>query len=259
MIGTHNLANLFPRNRSRTPPNAGALPALDFTKGGPFPDEAVLEQMREDRNYPYHYVLLFRFVLYHFGAAAFVFAAYQQGWIERVIDVDSTLHLCALVTAVFLYGVYLAGRQTWMVCLELNSCVRAIPSPSSRVARLYEDAAGKDMLSRLALLSDYEDTLILRIEHVKFIGTVCLKVGLMGTTIGFIISLSGVNVADVADASAIGPMVGTLLYGMGIALYKTFLGSLYNIWLSLLHRMLKRALGHVKSHTLRAVLAKEAM
>jgi biopolymer transport protein ExbB/TolQ len=63
--------------------------------------------------------------------------------------------------------------------------------------------------------------------------------GLIGTVIGFIIALSGVNAEAAADVSSIGPMVTTLISGMSIALYTTLVGAILNIWLMINYRLLE--------------------
>ncbi|MGB0551804.1 MAG: MotA/TolQ/ExbB proton channel family protein [Alphaproteobacteria bacterium] len=49
--------------------------------------------------------------------------------------------------------------------------------------------------------------------------------GLVGTVIGFIVALSGVDPESVCGASAAGPMVTKLILGMSIALYTTLVGA----------------------------------
>ena len=47
------------------------------------------------------------------------------------------------------------------------------------------------------------------------------------------------------DAAAIGPMVATLLHGMAMALYKTLVGSVLNVWLMVNYRLLESGATHV--------------
>jgi biopolymer transport protein ExbB/TolQ len=68
--------------------------------------------------------------------------------------------------------------------------------------------------------------------------------GLIGTVVGFIIALSGVDPQRASDVSAISPMVSTLIRGMSTALYTTLVGSVLNIWLMVDYRLL--ATGTVK-------------
>lgn len=70
-------------------------------------------------------------------------------------------------------------------------------------------------------------------QTVRWIGSSLVKLGLVGTVLGFIQALSGVRLDNVADPAAIGPMVAALVAGLGVALYTTLVGAILNLWLSL--------------------------
>jgi biopolymer transport protein ExbB/TolQ len=78
-----------------------------------------------------------------------------------------------------------------------------------------------------------------RIAPVKHIANSLVLLGLIGTVIGFIVALSGVEPDAAADVGAIGPMVSTLISGMSVALYTTLVGSLLNVWLMVNVRLLE--------------------
>jgi biopolymer transport protein ExbB/TolQ len=63
--------------------------------------------------------------------------------------------------------------------------------------------------------------------------------GLLGTVIGFIMALSGVNADTAGDVESIKPMVATLLDGMSVALYTTLVGAVLNVWLMVNYRLLE--------------------
>ncbi|MFQ5913134.1 MAG: hypothetical protein ACE5JS_08125, partial [Nitrospinota bacterium] len=63
--------------------------------------------------------------------------------------------------------------------------------------------------------------------------------GLIGTVIGFIMALSGVSAEAAADIGKVGPMVGTLISGMGVALYTTLVGGIFNLWLGVNFQILR--------------------
>ena len=66
-----------------------------------------------------------------------------------------------------------------------------------------------------------------------------MLLGLIGTVIGFIVALSGVEPDAASDVAAIGPMISTLIAGMAIALYTTLVGSLLQLWLMVNVRLLE--------------------
>ncbi len=49
--------------------------------------------------------------------------------------------------------------------------------------------------------------------------------GLVGTVIGFIVALSGVDPGTISIAKVVGPLVANLIQGMSIALYTTLVGA----------------------------------
>ena len=77
-----------------------------------------------------------------------------------------------------------------------------------------------------------------RIVGVRHIANALVLLGLIGTVIGFIISLSGVDPAAASDANKVGAMVATLIGGMSVALNTTLVGAILYVWLIVNHRIL---------------------
>jgi len=64
-----------------------------------------------------------------------------------------------------------------------------------------------------------------QITIVRHMANSLVFLGLVGTVIGFIVALFGVDSKSVSGASAEGPMVTKLILGMSIALYTTLVGA----------------------------------
>ena len=62
--------------------------------------------------------------------------------------------------------------------------------------------------------------------------------GLVGTVIGFIVALSGVDPQVSAQLDEVASMVATLVAGMSIALYTTLVGAVLHVWLMVNYRLL---------------------
>ena len=77
-----------------------------------------------------------------------------------------------------------------------------------------------------------------RIAIVRHTANSLVFLGLVGTVIGFIVALSGVDPESVSSAEAVGPMVAKLIQGMSITLYSTLVGAVLYLWLIVNHRML---------------------
>jgi hypothetical protein len=71
----------------------------------------------------------------------------------------------------------------------------------------------------------------------EWIADVLVFLGLIGTVIGFIISLSGVKPDAAGDVSAIQPMVATLISGLGVALHTTLVGACAYLWIHMSLRL----------------------
>jgi len=71
------------------------------------------------------------------------------------------------------------------------------------------------------------------IDTVRFISGTLVVLGLIGTVLGIIIALRGVDEKVVGDTASIGPMVAQLITGMGIAMYTTLVGASLSLWLNI--------------------------
>lgn len=168
------------------------------------------------------WLLLLRFTLANAFAVALLAAAWAVGYVGQVLVAD-TSHLSIAIAAVFVLGWLFACRAAALISRDLNRVRRRDDAfPHEPIDNLKERLAG-----RIAVVRQTANTLVL--------------LGLIGTVIGFIVALSGVKPGEAGDASAIGPMVSTLIHGMSIALYTTLVGSVLALWLTVLHRILATA------------------
>lgn len=153
--------------------------------------------------------LTLRVIVANVAILAIALAAWNQGWFDHAIETDK-YHLIKINVGVFILGLILVGVR-----------LQGLARTSSVDATKLRMAAG--------------------LANVRYIANSIVMIGLIGTIIGFIIALRGVNAEAATDSSAITPMISTLLLGMAIALYKTLIGSALNMWLMLNHRMLEAA------------------
>lgn len=185
----------------------------------------------------YRYLLVVRFILLNAVAFSLLFAAYLQGWIDGVFA-DTTLELSLIIFAVFAYGLILCAIKIWRTSADLNHLSPGPPPADSPVARALarlrpaQSDAGIDSFAALRLDLSH------RIAIVRHIANSLVFLGLIGTVIGFIIALSGVNPETSGDADNVAKMVATLIGGMSVALYTTLVGAILHVWLIVNHRML---------------------
>jgi hypothetical protein len=199
--------------------------------------ERLREAFKPTQPYAFDYLLLFRYGLINLGAVALLGAAYLQGWIDMVRAADPT-HLCTAIFGVFLVGLFVCTMQVIRISAELNQAHAAQPSPESRAGRYLSQTAGRGAESRGILASALKAKMMARTAIVRHIAGTLVILGLIGTVVGFIISLSGVDPANAADAKAMSPMISRLILGMSVALYTTLVGAILNVWLMICHHVL---------------------
>ena len=196
------------------------------------------------RQAAFDYLLLLRFVLFNVCALAVLAVAWINGLVATVVAADTT-HIVILIAATFLAGLALCARRVWQTSIELNAVRSGFPKRGSRVASYLEQTAGSDGQGRSNLAAALKLKLATRIAPVRHIANGLVMLGLIGTVLGFIIALSGVDPDLAGDVSAVGPMVSKLIEGMAVALYTTLTGAVLNIWLMVNYRLLEGGVVHL--------------
>ena len=183
------------------------------------------------------FLLLLRFGLINIVAFALLGAAWAQGLVAKVINSDVT-NMVILISVVFIVGLILSGYRVWKVSKQLNAAYEFDPKQRSRAADFLRKSKGKDAGTRANLGQALRLKLFSRIVHIRYIASSLTILGLIGTVLGFIIALSGVDPEVASNPSAISPMVTQLIEGMSVALYTTLVGSILSVWLGLIYQML---------------------
>ena len=185
----------------------------------------------------YRYLLVVRFALVNLVAAALLVAAYMQDWLDGLFA-ERLRELSGGIFLVFLYGLALCGAKIWRHSVELNDIKAGTPAPASRAGQYLGRAAGASPESRLLQSGTLRLKLTNRIVVVRHIANALVFLGLIGTVIGFIIALSGVDPESASNAENVAAMVATLIGGMSVALYTTLIGAVLYIWLTVVYRIL---------------------
>ncbi len=193
---------------------------------------------REGDPSAHRHLLMMRFAVVNLVGAAFLAAIWIQGWIDMVLDGDVT-RLALVIVLVFLAGLALCAMKVMQVSAELDWIRAPAHHPNARVSRYLSSIEGRDGQSRTLIASALKLKLASRIAVVRHIAGSLVFLGLIGTVIGFMIALSGVDPEDAADVAAIGPMVSTLISGMSVALGTTLVGAVLNVWLMVNYRLLE--------------------
>lgn len=193
---------------------------------------------------PHAYRLLLRFALLNIVAVALLVAAGANGLIQHAIEADST-NFVFVIVLVFVAGLIVAMRRVIWTSREINRVRSCDPAVASRAQRHMVEATGKDAQSRQTLAGALRLELSQNITIVRHLASSLVFLGLIGTVLGFIIALSGVDPEMAGEAENIGPMVSSLISGMSTALVTTLVGGLLNIWLMANYQLLTTGTVHL--------------
>ncbi len=178
----------------------------------------------------YQYLLLLRFVIVNMVGVALFAAAYLHGFVAMVIAADQT-KLSLVIFATFLAGFALCAWKAVQTSRELNQIKDFHPLLPSRAATYLAQIRGRNADSRSMSAAALRLKLSTRIGTIRHFANSLVFLGLIGTVIGFIIALSGIDPQNAGDIEAISPMIATLIDGMSVALYTTLVGAVFNLWL----------------------------
>jgi len=185
----------------------------------------------------YRYLLLVRFGLFNLVAVSFLVSTYLQGWLDAIIRAD-LVELSGIIGALFLYGWVYCAARVWRTSLDLNELKSGAPAPGSLAGIYLGGLQGASDRRQEVLQSVLRLKLTNRIAIVRHVANSLVFLGLIGTVIGFIIALSGVDPARATDAEMVGGMISTLISGMSVALNTTLVGAVLYVWLIVNHRLL---------------------
>ncbi len=178
----------------------------------------------------YRYLLIVRFALVNLVAIALTVAAFLQGWLDGLF-IANLRELSSIIFLVFFYGLVLCGARIWRHSIDLNDLNGGTPEPDSRIANVLDQTSGADSHSRSIQMDSFRLKLTDRIVRVRHIANSLVFLGLIGTVIGFIIALSGVDPAAATESENVATMISTLITGMSVALHTTLIGSVLYVWL----------------------------
>jgi len=186
----------------------------------------------------YRYLLIVRFALFNLVVLSALFASFLEGWLDGLTNDVATMVMCLGIFAAFFYGFVVCAYRIWRTSVELNELKTGTPAPDTRAAGYLREIELRNGESRTIKMHMVRLKLSNRIAVVRHTANSLVFLGLVGTVIGFIVALSGVDPKSIGSPESVGPMVATLIQGMSIALYTTLVGSVLYLWLIVNHRML---------------------
>ncbi len=186
----------------------------------------------------HRYLLVLQFATLNLAAFALLGAAYMQGWIDLIIEADVT-KISVAIFLIFLGGLAICAYNIWQISKEME-CVRNFsPCHRSWAATYLAEVAERRSGSRAITGSALRVHIAERVGVVRHVANSLVLLGLIGTVLGFIIALSGVDPNVAGDVRAVAPMVTNLVAGMSVALYTTLVGAVLNLWLTVNYHLLR--------------------
>ena len=194
----------------------------------------------------YKYLLILRYSLINLVGLIFLFVLITQGYVTKAIKADIT-NMVIVILTLFAVGFVLAAYRTFWLSRELNySFFKILPNHS--LAKEFMQSSKKlDASSRNNLAASLRIKLSSKINYIKFMANTLVILGLIGTVIGFIIALSGVDGSVSSNPEEVSKMVSTLIKGMSVALYTTLVGSICSVWLNICYQIMSTGANNLLS------------
>ena len=194
----------------------------------------------------YKYLLILRYSLINLVGLIFLFVLITQGYVTKAIMADIT-NMVIVILALFAIGFVLAAYRTFWLSKELNySFLKVLPTHS--IANMFlQDSKKLDASARNNLAASLRIKISSKINYIKFMANTLVILGLIGTVIGFIIALSGVDGSVSSNPEEVSKMVSTLIQGMSVALYTTLVGSICSVWLNICYQIMSTGANNLLS------------
>jgi biopolymer transport protein ExbB/TolQ len=185
----------------------------------------------------YKYLLILRYSLINLVGLIFLFVLITQGYVTKAIKADIT-NMVIVILTLFAVGFILAAYRTFWLSKELNYSFLKILPNHSLAKEFLLNSKKLDASSRSNLAASLRIKLSSKIGYIKFMANTLVILGLIGTVIGFIIALSGVDGSVSSNPEEVSKMVSTLIQGMSVALYTTLVGSICSVWLNICYQIM---------------------
>jgi hypothetical protein len=173
----------------------------------------------------HHWLLWSRFAALNLVGIAGLFLVWINGWVDRIVLGDSS-RISIIIFALFLIGLVASAWRIDKVTRELDYLRMGEGGRLSDYRRAIGNVSSSSATRSLEL------RLFSRIAFIRHIANTLVLLGLIGTVVGFVLALTDINADMASDVNQVSRMVGTLIEGMGVALYTTLVGSVLNVWLA---------------------------
>ncbi len=187
------------------------------------------------------YLLFYRFLGINAIGCALLYLSYLNNWVITVIEADVS-NIVFIIFGTFVLGTILCAQKIWAISRETNKVRKGDVGK-------YEDYI-QNLHHNEHLAEALKLKVVGRILFIRLLASILVSLGLIGTVVGFIMLLGGLPDVSTADQAA--QMVATIGKGMGVALYTTLVGSIFNIWARFNFQILATGATNLVSEVLKA-------
>ena len=175
----------------------------------------------------WNYLLFYKWLTFNVLGFFLFFLAYFQGYVDLVLQNDVS-NISFLILGIFLISLILGGWKVFSTSKEINMV------KEGRGTGRYHEFKTNIEQSKERRHNAWAEALKLKlfskILFLKFLASLPVVLGLIGTVVGFILMTSGIG-DGVTGAEAARALVTSLVIGMGTALYTTLVGAIFSVWL----------------------------
>jgi hypothetical protein len=145
-------------------------------------------------------------------ALCMVYLFWLNSWVSLAISADPT-YIIFVITGILVWGLYLSFKRSYQLDHEIDN--------------LDQTKADLGNHTQESLTMRFGN----RLQFIQFLSSSAVMLGLIGTIIGFIIGLYGIDPNMIVNLDTMVQSVVQILAGMSVAFYTTLVGCLVNIWL----------------------------
>lgn len=235
---------------------------------GPQTMSMALPALRSE--FPTDHAPLLRWLIFT-GVCVFAFVlAWHYGLVSMMVHADKT-YISVIIVALYVGASLHCLLRTWTISRELDKAQRVLRMVSTGMPKLAVQGADvitadgsklprgevTDHIRNLILKADLQgdehrldQTLLLRglADELRgpnqlgsYAGDALMKLGLLGTIIGFIMMLAPIAGLDAADRASVRTSMGLMSDGMAVAMYTTLTGLIGSILVQTQYYMLDKA------------------
>ena len=224
-------------------------------------------------NYPH--ILLLQWLIFIFAVTFFIWLAWQQGIIQDVLRTDPT-KLSLIIMLIFIACTVHCAIRSVFLSQQLNELGKIANAPNElhfadnqlyfnkqllpssliadylvgvfRYRQSLPKQAASQQLSKLdAVLNEHANG---SHESGWFFSQLLIKLGLLGTVIGFILMLTSISSSALSDISQVHALFSNMAQGMRVALNTTLTGLLGAMLLGFQYLMLDRGADRLLSNVI---------